>query len=314
MGLFIPPNSDRNNNNNNNSAGSKSKESNGEDKTKIIFYSRPSVGLKIWGPLVPAPDYLPGLYGLTAFQTIIGLTMFRHTRLIWHQTTLLARVSKLLSVVTGGYLIFNSGLEISRLILPYDPWYEEAKVARIKAIRNGGKPNFWFGPIDYKPLSFKEWSAKIDTWVEETESQLNSNEPNNFMVQNSQFHSVYQQIKMMNKERNQEILKNLEMPGFKDFLPNLQSFANPEFDRPEFVLPEDNELKDDLDLLEAWEMNDPWKSLGKDTEYEVRFIPKFRWIEKFEETQNLLKEHEKRLKENQGSDVNLIDEHEGKNI
>lgn len=295
MGLFIPPNSDRNNNNNSKNPANP-KEDN-QDDSKIIFFTRPSVGLKVWGPLVPASDCLACLYGLTAFQTMMGLIMFRHTRIIWHQTSFLARTSKLLSVVTGGYLIFNSGLEISRLILPYDPWYEEAKVSRSKAIKQGLKPNFWFGPIDYKPMSFKQWSSKVDTWVEETESQINHQESPTFAMQNHQIHSIYQQLRALNKQHNQDILKNLKMPGFKDMLPNFQSFTNPEFDRPQVVIPKGNELKDDIDFLEAWELNDPWESLARDTEYEVRFIPKFRWIEKLEETQNFLKEREQQLKE-----------------
>ncbi|CCH41704.1 Mitochondrial inner membrane i-AAA protease complex subunit MGR1 [Wickerhamomyces ciferrii] len=279
MGLFIPPNSDKNKD----TQGSQNPSS---DSNKTIFYTRPSVGLKLWGPLVPASDYLPGIYGLTALQTLLGLTMFRHTRIIWRQTSLISRISKIFSTVTGSYLIFNSGLEISRLIIPYDPWYEEAKSIRNQAIARGEKPNFWFGPLDYKPMSFKEWSEKVDDWVEETESQLNQEESSSFITQNPQFHQVYKQIRQLNKERNLEVLKNLKTPGMNEFLGlNNSQFINPEFDRPNLTLPDDNNLETNLDFLEVWELNDPWESLGRDTDYVVRFIPKYRWFEKLEELQ-----------------------------
>ncbi|EJS44526.1 YCL044C [Saccharomyces arboricola H-6] len=37
------------------------------------FYVRPSLGLKLWGPLVPAPDNLSGLYTLISIQSAVGL-------------------------------------------------------------------------------------------------------------------------------------------------------------------------------------------------------------------------------------------------
>lgn len=304
MGLFIPPNSDKSN---------KDVTTNDSSK-KIIFYSRPSIGLKIWGPLVPASDCLPGLYALTGFQTLIGLSMFRHIRIIWHHNTMTAAFSKLMCGITGSYMIFNSGLEISRLILPYDPWFEEAKLAREKYFdRTGKKANYWFGPWDYKPMAFDAWSKKIDDWVEETERQLDLNKgkldhsngisagSTSFSAQSEQFHSVYMQIRELNKQRNGEVLKQLEFPGFKEFLLQNNQGNNPEFDRPELVLPEDNELKTNLDFLEVWLTNDPWESLARDTDYEIRFIPKFRWIEKLEETQKLIKEHEAGL--DTGNDI-----------
>lgn len=303
MGVYIPGGS------------SGSSKGDDDDKSKkssffpsnnsFTFHYRPNVGLKIWGPLVPASDFLPGLYSLTAMQAIVGLVMFKHVRNIWHVKTAFGRFSKFLNAFAGSYLIFNSGLEVSRLILPYDPWYDEAKAARATAKAAGQHVNFWFGPWDFKPMSFRQWSEKVDEWVLHQEAQLEHAEQNpnlqkSFSVANKEFHAVHMKLRELNKQRNSQILKQLQdSDSFKEILPNYQNFANIEFDRPPVTLPQENNLEDDLDFLQAWEMNDPWTALGQDTVYVVRFIPKFRWIEKIEENKKLIQEAEKRVQQEQ---------------
>lgn len=281
MGVYIPPSNDS-------GSSDKGGGKNGVfgDKGKVVFYSRPSVGLKIWGPLVPASDYLPGLYTLTALQMLIGFTMIKNVRNIWHVRTPFARASKFLSTVGSGYLIFNSGLEVSRLTLPYDPWYEEAKQARLQAQQEGKKVNFWFGPWDLKPMSFQEWNKKVDIWILKTESDY-ENEMNeegektiDFTNASPILHSAYLDAKKANQQRNSEILQLLENKNsFKDILPNYQTFSNFPIEKQHLVIPKDNHLEDDFDVDEIWELNNPWENLAIETSHMVRFIPKFRWIE-----------------------------------
>ncbi|CAI4056403.1 hypothetical protein SKDZ_03G0270 [Saccharomyces kudriavzevii ZP591] len=53
-----------------------------DDNDVKKFYIRPSLGLKLWGPLVPAPDNLSGLYTLISIQSAVGLfALFRLRRL-----------------------------------------------------------------------------------------------------------------------------------------------------------------------------------------------------------------------------------------
>ncbi|AET37293.1 Mgr1p Ecym_1035 [Eremothecium cymbalariae DBVPG len=44
-----------------------------EKDIRSQFYSRPSLGLKFWGPLVPASDNRVGLWSLVTAQTLVGL-------------------------------------------------------------------------------------------------------------------------------------------------------------------------------------------------------------------------------------------------
>lgn len=304
----MPPGSGSNgaDNNNDREKGNSVFSRGSGDNDKIVFYNRPNVGLKIWGPLVPASDYVPGLYSLTCIQTLFGLMMIKNVRKIWHLKTPVARFSKLLSTLASGYLIFNSGLEVSRLTLPYDPWYEEAKEARIRAQHEGKKVNFWFGPWDFKPMTFKEWNEKVDTWILKTEAEY-STEPDtkgsiqtqtsiDFSPASPMIHTAYVQARTANKQRNSEILEQLSnKDAFQKILPNYQTFPNFSIQRPHLNIPDDNNLEDNFDLDEVWELNDPWVGLGQDTDFVVRFIPKFRWIDKIQELNNQRLGNEQKL-------------------
>lgn len=141
----------------------------------------PSIGLKLFGPLVPASDNIGGLYFLTAFQFSIGCIcigrarQLRKSRLFQLNipNTFLRRVTKYSCLVGGGYLSFQSGLEVTRLLLPYDPWVEEAKYYRRVAKKNGDSPSWWWGATGYyKPMSFKVWNERVQLWITNTENKL----------------------------------------------------------------------------------------------------------------------------------------------
>ncbi|SCU95544.1 LAFA_0G00914g1_1 [Lachancea sp. 'fantastica'] len=78
MGLYSPPDGSKN--------PSLSKIAHKEDPEKpdddksIQFYPRPSLGLRLWGPLVPASDNRTGLWTLVGIQTGIGLFCFQRFR------------------------------------------------------------------------------------------------------------------------------------------------------------------------------------------------------------------------------------------
>jgi hypothetical protein len=238
---------------------------------KTTFYQRPSFGLKIWGPLVPAADNLTALYSLTAFQTLIGITMFRTVRLRWKDTSFWGRLTKVANVTAGTYVLFNSGLEASRLLLPYDPWYDEAKRAREDAVAQGKKPNWWFGPFDMKPMGLAEWNSKMDKWIMDQEENLDRQSVS--LVGSPEIKAGYLKIKELNTFRQSQILQQLNNGSFNDILPNYQPDGPIENDKQTCVIPAEMELESDLDLLEVWHMNDPWESLADDTNIMVRLIP-----------------------------------------
>ena len=86
-----------------------------------------------------------------------------------------------LSVITGSALSFGSGLELCRVTLPYDPWYDEAQHYRRMAVKNGDKPSSWFGAYRYyKPMDFKTWIDKVGDWIENVEKEIKIDDPANF--------------------------------------------------------------------------------------------------------------------------------------
>lgn len=241
---------------------------------KVVFYQRPSFGLKIWGPFVPASDNLTALYSLTALQTLIGITMFRTVRMRWRDTSFWGRVTKGANAIGGSYVLFNSGLEVSRLLLPYDPWYDEAKRARESAIAQGKKPNWWFGPLDQKPMSLAEWNEKMDVWILDQEENLDRQ--STALVGSPEIKMGYNHIKEQNTRRQSEILEQLQHNTFERNRPLHQSkVALRELHNPkhQVVIPEEYQSEENSDFYEIWDLNDPWNVLANDANILVRFIP-----------------------------------------
>ncbi|XBW37399.1 hypothetical protein QEN19_002979 [Hanseniaspora menglaensis] len=75
MALYTPPPGEENNN-----RPKVEKVEPNEEKNKVLFYSRPSIGLRFWGPLVPASDCNWGLWLLTGTQMTIGYFFLRRFR------------------------------------------------------------------------------------------------------------------------------------------------------------------------------------------------------------------------------------------
>lgn len=114
------------------------------------FPNRPSLGLKLWGPLVPSSDNRRGLWTLWTIQTSMGLFALykfrQYTRPLVSGTPSLNRFSshttgsrskRWISLTTSIILLSQSGLEWARLkLLPWDPWYDEAHLMRDKQFFN----------------------------------------------------------------------------------------------------------------------------------------------------------------------------------
>ncbi|MCP8716905.1 MAG: hypothetical protein M5E90_05735 [Asgard group archaeon] len=211
MGYIPPPNDkdeankknqDNSNNSNTSSSSSSSSSSSTPGSTTIIIPNpatliphNPKIGL-IWGPLTPASDNLPALYSMIGLQFILGCGFFKHARTLSRlrpmggfqlpnsppklvRTGSISRI--LLSVITGLILSFGSGLELCRITLPYDPWFEESQHYRRMAIKNGDKPSLWFGAYQYyKPMDFKTWINKVEDWIKNVEKEIEIEDSNNF--------------------------------------------------------------------------------------------------------------------------------------
>lgn len=187
MSFFVAPEGDEEQNKNNGKDKKKEKKGGnigGIGNNKIIIIPdpisliprNPSVGL-IFGPLTPALDNVIGLYELTFLQFIIGTySIFKSRKLFSKTQKNFAGTEKIIkkflrgigyikpvtSLVCGIGCIIGCGFEIFRLLLPYDPWYDEARFYRRLAIKNQEKPSAWFGAYSsYKPMSFKTWSIRV---------------------------------------------------------------------------------------------------------------------------------------------------------
>lgn len=220
---------------------------------------------------MPAADNLTALYAMTAFQTLIGVTMLRTVRLRWRDKTFWGTVTRIANATAGTYVLFNSGLEISRLALPYDPWYDEAKKFRQEAIAAGKKPNWWLGPLDMKQMSLAEWNAKMDVWIADQEDNLERQSTT--LVGSPEIEKGYLKIRDLNNYRQSQILQQLQSGTFKEFLPSYQSEGPKPNSKKVLVIPEDITMEDDWDFIQVWELSDPWQSLAESTSIFVRLIP-----------------------------------------
>lgn len=321
MGLFIPPSSGGDNNDPNKS-GSDGKKSNSKEDGVItlpnpsnLLPTNPSIGLRIWGPLVPASDNRIGLLMLTGLQFGIGLLGFNKARQLRASklpynvpNTISRRASKWMYALVGSYLIFQSGLEMTRITLPYDPWFDEAKYYRKLATRNGDVPSWWFGAYKYfKPMTFKDWNNKMEKWLNnsavaisamEEKSDQNSgffkinisNKPSHSPVlaklaEKGRYIDIHQNLQKSNLDRYRELLagdlKNVIELNKAERLDRILEEKgdvkyNPDYTKPHIQLG-NHKMESDEDFEIVWLNFEPWEELKLETDYDIRLIPRWRW-------------------------------------
>ena len=142
--------------------------------------NNPSIGLKIWGPLVPASDCKKSLATLTAVQFAAGATLWFVPGRNPPATRSLSRnrLLKAAGLIAGTYLMFTAATEPARLLLPYDPWVEDAKKARMREnVFRKSKNKWsldqlrydWFGPKNYRPIPWSQWRERTMIYLTASE-------------------------------------------------------------------------------------------------------------------------------------------------
>ncbi|ABN64284.1 predicted protein, partial [Scheffersomyces stipitis CBS 6054] len=292
----------------------------------------PSAGL-IWGPLTPSSDNRPALYGMVGLQFILGLGFFRAARQLYRPRTIVTSVNSIpqhftpkgsfwkasIPALTGAVAIYGCGLELSRLMLAYDPWYEEAKYYRRVAIKNGDKPSAWFGAYDYyKPMSTKAWIDKVGIWIKATEHELsekqevldvsivqaNSSNPddkghvehvlipvkkNNLMSQmnkKGKYVEIYNRLRESNKSRYRTLLdtdlKDVQELNKAERIDLILEGKSP-YSNPEYTKPHiqlgNHHVDTDDEFEMVWLNFEPWDELKLETDYDIRLIPHWRWAD-----------------------------------
>lgn len=318
MGVYFPPGSGKNGNNDT-SAGDGGGIGGGTitiPNPSAFIPRNPSIGLKIWGPLVPASDNVAGLYFLTGLQIGIGLLSFNKARQLRKinlmrtglENTMARRLTKWACITGGSYLIFQSGLEMTRLSLPYDPWYEEAQHYRRVATKNGDSPSWWFGAFSYyQPMSFSEWNSKVEGWITNQVNifDLEDKDGNRKsvvvdtgdgtitspFVSNLSRRAKYNEIYRMLHENNKTKFTKMLTDDLKDVtelnkaerLDLILEGTSPvpydeDYGKPPIKLG-NHTIDSDYDFDMAWLTFEPWDELKQDTDYDVRLIPRWRWQE-----------------------------------
>lgn len=343
MGVYIPPPSDNNNNDRDDSKGKHSKKStpniptnpltsspssSSSDSTTIVIPNpksliphNPSVGL-IWGPLTPSSDNRPALAAMVGLQFLLGVSCFRGARnQLRHrlvavpnnrppQSVRSGSIFKLVVfVAVGATLVFGSGLEISRMILPYDPWYEEARHYRKMAIKNGDKPSLWFGAYRYyQPMTLRKWSELLHNWFENVSQELEEpdgfrnlsielGEKNNVLSvgksgptggileklnNRGKYNEIHAKLKDNNDKRFDHMLSN-ELKDVNELnkaerldliLEGKSELVNESFSKPSITLGS-HTIDNDDDFEMVWLNFEPWDELKLETDYDIRLIPRY---------------------------------------
>ncbi|KAK6458589.1 mitochondrial required protein 1 [Scheffersomyces xylosifermentans] len=328
-------NNNNNTNNNNNIVKPTSSPPVPPNSTTIVIPNpaswiphNPSAGL-FWGPLTPASDNRPALYGMTGLQFAVGLVCFRYARILFRPRTVIAPGGALITpkgsfwkallpATAGAAATYGCGLELSRLMLPYDPWYEEARHYRKLATKNNDKPNAWFGAYDYyTPMTTKAWIEKVGNWIKATEKEIehenefieigivrdnkdgHSDDKNiehllvpvksnilSKLNKKGKYSEIYQKLQESNAERYKALLST----DLKDvtelnkaeridlILEGKSPFYNPDYTKQDIQLG-NNSIETDDEFDMVWLNFDPWDELKLETDYDIRLIPHWQWEE-----------------------------------
>lgn len=274
----------------------------------------PSVGLKHWGPLVPASDNKMALSMLTTLQVAIGILGFHKARVL-RRSNLVAmgipntfgrRTAKWSCVFGGSYMVFTAGLEITRLLLPYDPWAEEARLYRRLAVKNGDKPSWWFGAYRYfSPMPYTEWTKKTELWLMNANNYINTVDAAakngeksalghsailRKLAEKGRYSDIHAKIRTTNREKYRNLVENdlkdvseINKGSRIDLILEGKGpvHYNENYTKPHLQLG-NHEMETDDDFEMVWMNFEPWEELKQETDYDIRLVPRWKW--KNEET------------------------------
>lgn len=264
----------------------------------------PSIGLRLFTPIVPAADNRPALFLVTTTQLLLGLLLMTRRTPRFGESVFRARLSTVARYLGGSAAVFLSGLEYSRLALPYDPWAEEAKRWRKWAVKTGQKPSWWFGGIwHYQPMNMSEWQKKTRQWILNTSQYLRSTEEpvsevsndNNMLTgisigplatlrqgESQTYEDIYQNLHRINSRKMETALKEdlmnvteLNKAERIDLILEGKGpvHLNEEYGKPNITLG-NHDIKDEDDFEMMWANFEPWDELGQETDFDVRLIPR----------------------------------------
>ncbi len=249
-----------------------------------LWFSNPTFGYVIFGPILPAQDNTIAQTIVGGLQLSLGVNMF--TGKAMNNPRL--RYGRWLYRFAGAGLIFLTLAEIQRQMwYKWDPWILEAKRERIEAQKRGEKTSWWFGPKNYRTMSFDRYVnsltnaySRVINVTDLVNQSLNDNSLEREMITKD-----YVNRQILNKAIRIDVLKQLpsEVDGQKDKDPH--------------KLDELRQISEQLDFDDIWEELDPWEELWNNINYTYRLIPPFKVYsqEEDEEEDEISSGHETEL-------------------
>lgn len=196
-------------------------------------------------------------------------------------------------------MIFTAGLEITRLLLPYDPWSEEAHMYRRLAVKNGDQPSWWFGAYRYfTPMTYTEWTKKTEQWLVNANNYLGS-VPDDVkasgslgyspalrkLAQKGRYSEIHEKIRATNEARHKELLEG-ELKDVSEINKGTRIdlilegkgtvHYNEDYTKPHLQLG-NHKMETDDDFEMVWMNFEPWEELKQETDYDIRLVPRWKW-------------------------------------
>lgn len=245
---------------------------------------------------------------MTALQVGLGIYGFHRARGLRRSNLLRLgipnsagrRLAKWACIFGGSYLIFTAGLEMTRLVLPYDPWSEEAQIYRRLAVKQGDKPSWWFGAYHYyTPMPYSEWTQRTELWLVNAHNYQHSmgearvaggshrgrSPALQKLAEKGRYSEIYAKIRNSNHERFEKLLAedlkdvseinkgariDLILEG-KGPVHYCESYSKAQIELGNHQLDTD----DDLEMV--WMNFEPWEELRHETDYDIRLVPRWKW-------------------------------------
>lgn len=284
-------------------------------RSKLKYGVNPSFGLTMWGPLVPPPENKMALHTLTAIQFAIGWTLLFKAKNLRNKRLMTMGIvprpelkfKKYVYMIVGTNLIYNSGLELVRLMSPTDPWEQERSYYKNLALKTGHPIHWWWGPQNYKPMSIIEFTNQVEQHIIYSINRLDANNTKDLsklndnvqinvsspgtirlsniskLLNHEKFSQLYDNIYQKNRVMYSEMLEGLsdvtesnkgERLAYLEKKGKLQT----SFSKPPIQLG-NQQLETDEDLNYVWHHFEPWNELRVETDYDIRLVPKCRNFE-----------------------------------
>ncbi|ANZ75168.1 BA75_02857T0 [Komagataella pastoris] len=242
-------------------------------------HQRPSIGLFL-GPFTPAADNEIALWTCIGAQLFSGLALIRMSRRFVFSPDQSVRrfLFKTFHNVVGAALIFGSGLEGTRMLLPEDPWKEEARKARILAQLKGEPVSWWYGPKSFVPSSRLEYTKQMQFHNFEVMHRSPQKIARALMIKdklkdetNTLYSSIHEKAEQQTLRLSKDLQNNVPLKGVTSYVPQ---FSTSNTDSKLYL--KNVSLKTHADLEKFWAEHNPWDILEeKISPISVIALPKY---------------------------------------